>query len=110
MNSINMKLVKVEGKTRQDLLNALASLGEMDLDFCGENGSDYLWENIDQEKYESNMEYLLDILKDVESDKELIEQFISKWIDGDNYYQDHILDVVYDKNSKAECIALATMS
>ena len=41
VNNINMKLVKVEGKTRQDLLNALASLGEMDLDFCGENGICY---------------------------------------------------------------------
>ena len=110
MNNINMKLVKVNGKTREDLLVALASLGEMDADFNGENGIEYLWESVDKDKYESNMEYLLDVLKDKETDKELIEEYISDWIGCDNYYKDHILDVVYDENGKAECIALATMS
>ena len=109
MNSMNMKLVKVNGKTREDLLVALANLGEMDADFCGENGIEYLWESVDKEKYESNMEYLLDILKDKETDKELIEEYIFDWIGCDNYYKDHILQVVYDENGKAECIALATM-
>ena len=109
MNSINMKLVKVNGKTREDLLVALSELGEIDADFTGENGIDYLWECVDKDKYESNREYLLDILKDKEIDKELIEEYVSKWIDNDGYYKDHILDVVYDDNGKAECIALATM-
>ena len=104
-----MKLVKVEGTTRQDLLDALASLGEMDADFCGENGIDYLWENVDKNKYKSNMEYLLDVLKDTKTDKEFIEAYISNWIGCDSYYKGHILDVVYDENGKAECIALATM-
>lgn len=110
MNSINMKLVKVNGKTREDLLVALASLGEMDADFCGDNGIEYLWDGVDSTKYESNMEYLLDVLKDKETDKELIEEYVSSWIGGDNYYKEHILDVVYDDNGNAECIALATMS
>ena len=109
MNSINMKLVKVNGKTREDLLTALASLGDMDADFNGENGIEYFWDSVDSTKYESNMEYLLDTLKDKETDKELIEEYVSNWIGGDNYYKEHILDVVYDKNGKAECIALATM-
>ena len=110
MSNINMKLVKVEGTTRQDLLDALASLGEMDADFCGENGIDYLWENVDEKKYDSNLEYVLDILKDMKTDKEVIEQFVSKWLDNDGYYSDYILDVIYDVNGKAECIALATIS
>ena len=102
MNSINMKLVKVNGKTRGDLLVALSELGEIDADFCGDNGIEYLWKRVDENKYESNMEYLLDILKDKETDKELIEEYVSKWISNDNYYKDHILDVVYDENGKAE--------
>ena len=110
MNSINMKLVKVNGKTREDLLRALASLGDIDADFNGENGIEYLWDDVDSTKYESNMEYLLDTLKDKETDKELIEEYVDSWIGGDNYYKGHILDVVYDDNGKAECIALATMS
>ena len=138
MNSINMKLVKVNGKTREDLLAALSELGEMDCDFNGENGIEYLWdivwkangfkniedyeekneydsdEDDDYEeielKYESNMEYLLDSLKEEALDKDVIEQFVSNWIGGDNYYKEYILDIVYDDNGKAECIALATMS
>lgn len=110
MNSINMKLVKVNGKTRENLLSALAILGKMDADFNGENGIEYLWEGVNKEKYESNMEYLLDTLKNKETDKEVVEEYVSSWIGGDNYYKEHILDVVYDENGKAECIALATMS
>ena len=56
------------------------------------------------------MEYLLDTLKDKKTDKELIEQYVSSWIGTDNYYKEHILDVIYDKNGKAEYIALAIMS
>ena len=56
------------------------------------------------------MEYLLDLLKEEIADKDVIEQYISNWVGNDGYYKDYILDVVYDKNGKAECIALATMS
>lgn len=109
MNSINMRLVKVNGKTRKDLFVALVELGEMDCDFNGENGTEYLWYNVNENKYESNMEYLLDTLE-AENDKDFIEQFVSKWIGCDSYYKDYILNVIFDKDGKAECIALATMS
>ena len=110
MNYMNMKLVKVNGKTREDLLKALATLGEMDADFSGENGIEYLWAGVDENKYESNMEFLLDVVNNNETDKEVIERYIKRWIEDDNYYVNYILDVVYDNNGKAECIALATMS
>ena len=64
INNINMKLVTVNGKTREDLLVALASIGEIDADFNGDNGIEYLWDNVDSTKYKNNMEYLLDTLKD----------------------------------------------
>lgn len=110
MNSINMNTVKVNGKERVDLLEALANLGKMDADFCGDNGSGCLWKNIDESKYESNMEYLLSTLEDRKTDKEVIEEFISAWIRQDHYYKDHILDVIYDESGKAEYIALAALS
>jgi hypothetical protein len=110
MSVLNLRLVKVEGIRRQDLLDALARLSEMDADFCGENGSEYLWDCVDETKYSSNMDYLLNTLKNLRSDKELIERFVSLWLDKDTYYLEHILEVTYDKTGKAECIALATMS
>lgn len=109
MDNITMSLVKVNGKSREDLLNALRELAEIDADFNGENGIDYLWDNVDTSKYNSNLEYLLDKLKEKETDKEIIEEFVSSWIDEDGYYKDHVLDVIYDDNKKAECVALAVM-
>lgn len=97
MDNINMKLVKVNGKTREDLLIALASISEIDSDFNEDKRIEYLWD----------MEYLLDTLKDKETDKEFIEEYVSKLIG--TYYKEHILEVIYDENGKAECIALATM-
>lgn len=110
MNSLDMNLVKVNGKTRKDLLDALATLSESDADFTGENGIDYLWEVVDKKKHDSNMAYLLDKVKDNASDKEVIEEFIDSWIGADGYYKAHCLEVIYDENEKAECIALATLS
>lgn len=133
MNNLNMKLVKVNGNTREDLLNALALLGEIDADFCGDNGVEYLWDKVweangfedyedfenkvenedfdeDDLKYESNMKYLLDTLKDIKSDKDLIKKYVSCWLDNDGYYSDCNLAVIYNSKEKAECIALATMS
>jgi len=104
---MQLKLVKVNGKTRNDLLAALATLGEMDADFCGDNGEEYLWDEAEEEEFESNMEYLLNNIKGIQSDKELIENFIERWIAFDSYYKDHALEVIYDKNGKAEYIALA---
>ena len=129
MNNLNMKLVKVNGNTREDLLNALALLGEIDADFCGDNGVEYLWDKVwetngfkdyedfenkdfdeDDLKYESNMKYLLDTLKDIKSDDDLIKEYVSCWLDNDGYYSDYNLEVIYNSKEKAECIALATMS
>lgn len=110
MYNLDMNLVKVNGKTRGDLLTALSTLCEMDADFTGDNGIDYLWDGVDKNKYDSNMAYLLDKVKDKASDKEVIEEFIDRWIGEDAYYKAHSLNVIYDENEKAECIALAFVS
>lgn len=110
MDNLNMKLVKVHGKTRSDLVNALTELAQIDADFIGENGPDYLWDEVDASKYDSNMAYLFDALKDIKNDQEFIAEFIARWINADNYYHSSVLDVIYDEQGNAECIALATTS
>lgn len=138
MVSADLNLVEVFGKKRENLLKALSILGKMDADFCGENGIEYLWNevwehngfknlsdyeeyenrNLDDDedykeiqlKYKSNMEYLLDLLKDKETDKEIIEEFVSRWVGSDSYYKGHVLKVIYDDNGKAKCIALSIIS
>ena len=103
--SLGHKVVKVEGKTREDLLTALANLGTTDADFSGDNGIEYLWE--EASKFDSNCEYCLDLVKDKETDEEVISEFIKLWIERDGYYKEHDLEVIYDENGKAEFISLA---
>ena len=131
----NMGVVKVEGTTKEDLFVALRNIGEMDADFSGENGLDYLWlivwkangfesradfeakecssdsepEGTTTLKYESNLEWVLDQIKDLDSDKEIIEAFVSRWLDKDYYYSDYQLEVIYNEDEKAEFIALTTI-
>lgn len=107
--SMYLNTTKVNGKTREDLIDALADLGKFDADFCGDNGIEYLWDCVDGNKYESNREYLLDVVRGLGTDREVIHTYISTWIGGDSYYQDYELQVIYDDNDKAEFIALAVI-
>ena len=105
---LGLKTVKVKENTREALLAALTELGEMDADFSGENGIEYLWEEASE--FDSNCEYCLDKVKDLKTDEEVIEKFIRLWIEADNYYKEHELNVIYNKKGKAEYIALAVVS
>lgn len=105
---LGLKTVKVKENTREALLAALAELAKMDADFSGENGIEYLWKEASD--FDSNCEYCIDKVKDLKTDKEIIEKFVSLWIDADGYYESHELDVIYDKKGNAEYIALATVS
>lgn len=110
MNSMNMSLVKVKEKTRKALLIALKELSELDADFSGDNGIEYNWAKTNESGAESNADYCLEQVKNLPTDKEVIETFVKMWIENDNYYIDNILEVIYDENENAECIALALLS
>ena len=92
-------LVKVEKGNREDLLTALASLSDFDCDFNGENGIEYAWEETVANGFESNLEYLLDKVKDIENDIECVETFVDYWMENDkNYYQDYVLEYLIEDN------------
>ena len=77
--NLHLDMKKVEAGNRGSLLCALAGISEFDLDFNGENGDDYTWDIALENEFESNMEYLLDQVKDIEDDKECIETFVKEW-------------------------------
>ena len=121
--SLYTGLEKVKAGNREDLLSALANFSDFDLDFNGENGLDYLWdevwevngfENIDEYenqvnaelKYESNLEWLLDKVKDIEDDGECIETFFETWMEHDRNYYDET-EVNYIRNKKGKVIAVS---
>ena len=132
--SLYTGLEKVVAGNRKSLLAALKSLSSFDCDFNGENGLDYLWNEVweangfesledyeekqeydsdedeDYEeiklKYESNVEWLLNEVKDIEDDGECIETFFETWMDNDrNYYDEH--EVNYIRNTKGKVIAVS---
>ena len=104
-NNLIMNVVEVKGLERKDLCNALLELAKIDDDFNGRNGIEHLWGSVNPEKYNSNAEYLIDVLKDKKTDKEIIEEFIRLWINYDNYYLKHKLNIMYE-NNKAKIISL----
>ena len=132
--SLNTKLLKVtRGKNhKKDLLNTLADIGDLDCDFNGENGLDYLWEKVwidngfkNQEDYEtqqeendemivlkyySNLEWLLDKVKNIEDDIDCVETFISTWMYYyGNYYHEYKVNYLTDKNNHIYAISFSTM-
>ena len=102
-------LVEVEKGNREDLLQALASLGDFDCDFNGENGIEYAWEETLKNGFESNLEYLLNEVKNIDNDIDCVEKFISMWMDEDNYYYEHDLNCLADNDGNVYAISLAAM-
>lgn len=113
MVNLGLKVVEVNGITREELIVALALLGEEDWDFNGNNGLEYLWYGVWEEngfkdmedwenngeptlKYESNVEYLCDMVEDIKDDVECIETFLDTWMGNDSYYTDYQYDLLTD--------------
>lgn len=125
--SLYTGLEKVKAGNREDLLSALANLSDFDCDFNGQNGLDYLWdevwkangfEDIDdyknqvnaELKYESNLDWLLDEVKDIEDDGECIESFFETWIDNDrNYYDEPQVNYIRDSKKRVIAISFAVV-
>lgn len=121
--SLYTGLEKIKAGNREDLLSALANLSDFDCDFNGENGLDYLWDEVweangfkdideydnqvnTELKYESNLEWLLDEVKNIKDDGECIETFFETWMEHDkNYYDEH--EVNYIRNTKGKVIAVS---
>ena len=136
--SLYTGLEKVVAGNRKSLLAALKSLSSFDCDFNGENGLDYLWNEVweangfesledyeekqeydsdedeDYEeiklKYESNVEWLLNEVKDIEDDGECIETFFETWMDNDrNYYDEYEVQCISNSNGNVVTICFATV-
>lgn len=104
-------LVEVKKNNRVDLLSALASIGDSDCDFNGENGIEYAWEETVKNGFESNLEYLLDKVKDIKSDIECVNEFINTWMKNDsNYYHDYNVDYLTDENGMILAISFSAIT
>jgi len=107
---VNLQLKKVNGKTTQDLLDTLTEIMQVDADHSGENGPGYIWEEAKNKGFETNIDFLVDLVKDEPSHKEIIDSFMTELIERDFYYTNSDYEVIYDEEGRAECIAFAFAS
>ena len=122
--SLFVKLENVKAGNRNSLLSALTSLSDFDCDFNGENGMDYLWDEVweangfesqedfesqDEEtelKYESNLDWLLDEVKEIEDDADCIETFFRTRMEQErNYYDEYETNYIRNKNGKVVAVS-----
>jgi hypothetical protein len=104
---LTLIVATVSGKEKQNLLDALMELSQNDCDFNGENGLGYLWD--EAEGFESNMDYLINKVKDIDDVTDMVNTFVSSWIDRDGYYGQYEVEVI-THNDEVVAIVLAYTS
>lgn len=92
---------------RQSLLKALEHLSNCDEDFNGNNGPEYLWQQASDGNYNSNQQYVLDIIKDLPSDDDVVQAFLDYWVKHDSYYRRYECTVHKNQKDQIDAIAFA---
>lgn len=104
--SLYLKLETVKAGNRESLLNALRNMSDFDCDFNGENGEDYTWKEAIENGFNSNLEYLINDVKDIEDDELCVGTFFHEWMDRDrNYYDEYEVQCI--SNSKGNVTAIS---
>ena len=104
--SLYSNLVEVKKGERQNLLDALAIMSDFDNDFTGEN-----WEETTVGGFKSNLEYLLDKVKEIKDDNEVVQIFLEEWMRNDaNYYSEYSYNTITDNVGNVLAISFAVIS
>ena len=96
---VGTRLIIKNIQSLEDIKNALISLGDIDADFCGDNGEEYLWKAAKKKDFETNAEYLADNVvyhSGVKNDGVLgfARCFAKKWLYNETYYKSIDINVV----------------
>lgn len=104
-----MNLVKVDGNTKEDLLNALkSSIVEIDLDLSGENGIEYTRADALDNGFETTIEYIADNVKNIEDNEELVKAFYDECFQHDTYYSHYEYATLTNDSGVIYAIAIST--
>lgn len=104
-NKLNLDY-EVVANNKEDVADMLMRLADNDLDFNGENGDGYLWE--EARGFESNAAYCLSIAEKEKTTSDMIEKFISLWMERDYYYQDYRIGIHFENNTLYVSLAYIT--
>lgn len=81
-------------KEQDEVVKNLWGMVCFDYDFIGENGEEYLWEEVIGTEFESNCDYALHLALKQNNLKDVIRTFICEWQTHDsNYYTDYRLSI-----------------
>ena len=109
MAKLNMETVIVEG----DIFAALKALSDIDNDFNGNNGEEYLSPEAKEAGCESNQEYLLNTLEqrkaegEFNEEYEIVDAFCEAWCGSDGYYEEYEVASHLSEEGKVLFIALS---
>ena len=79
------------------------------MDFNGENGEDYTWEEALEKGFVSNLEYVIDKVKSIENDEECVNTFFNEWMENDSYYAEYKVHCLTDFQNRVTAISFATV-
>ena len=104
-------LVAVKSGNREDLLQSLKYISNFDCDFNGENGLEYVCDEAINLGFESNQDYYLDTVKEIQDDEACVKAYIDYWMNTDvNYYLKSSYDVLKNKDGHVTAIAFACIT
>ena len=102
------KLEEVKEGDRKNLINVLRNISEFDNDFTCKNGKDFLWE--EAKEYNSNMEYLINKVKDIKDDEKCIRTFFNCWMEHDgDYYAKYQLSLILNEKKQVKVISFCAI-
>ena len=107
--TLHTSLERVKAGNRADLLNTLRNMADFDMDFNGDNGEDYTWEEALEKGFESNLEYVIDEVKDIENDEECVKTFFEEWMENDGYYAEYEVNCLTDTKGRVTAISFASV-
>lgn len=107
---LHTSLEKVKAGDRISLLYALRNIASFDMDFNGENGEDFTWEEALEKGFVSNLEYVIDYVKDIKNDEECVNTFFKEWMDNDGYYAEYEVNCLTDSKNRVIVIGFASVS
>lgn len=89
---------------RNDLLKTLRKIGEYDDDLNGHNGTEYNWKETTVHGFNTNLDYLIFLVKDIKSDIDCVETFFNEWMKNDCYYNTYKLHYITNDTNNITAI------
>lgn len=80
--------------TRRCVLGDLRDFANIDNDFNGVNGKDFLWDKARDAGFETNVDYVISEVGKIDDLEEAVKMFFDLWMQNDYYYESYSVGVI----------------